>query len=430
MTDATKFHSKPLQTLDEALENGNGSALVDFWKAIKTQSTPLIEPVEDDEDHVWATFLYDAAAGDENICLISSITFIAGQKHTDWAMTRLRDTALYYRTEKLRADVLTLYSIIPNHPTMPIPEMPEDERKAFMKRFASGVDRFNPHQYIIPADEEDPEDFPFTLSIIRGPRAKPQPHVAVREGMARGSVEKFTLDSAVYENSRPLWVYTPPGYDATAAEPYPFLLLFDGGTWVSFMSAATLLNNLIAEGAMPPTVCVMLDCAKDARVKELCPSDQFITLIQDELLPWLRERYHITADPARSIVSGVSLGGLAAAWVGLKCSHLFGSVLSQSGSFWWFPKATDPEATDDETGWLIRRYVEAERLPLRFYMEVGLLEYSHNGNGASHRGLNRHMRDVLRAKGYPLIYTEYNGGHDYIWWQQTLADGLIALHTP
>jgi hypothetical protein len=28
---------------------------------------------------------------------------------------------------------------------------------------------------------------------------------------------------------------------------------------------------------------------------------------------------------------------------------------------------------------------------------------------------------------YTLHYAEYNGGHDYICWQGTLADGLLAL---
>jgi enterochelin esterase-like enzyme len=34
---------------------------------------------------------------------------------------------------------------------------------------------------------------------------------------------------------------------------------------------------------------------------------------------------------------------------------------------------------------------------------------------------------VLRAKGYHVRYEEYNGGHDYLRWRGTLADGLISL---
>jgi hypothetical protein len=41
--------------------------------------------------------------------------------------------------------------------------------------------------------------------------------------------------------------------------------------------------------------------------------------------------------------------------------------------------------------------------------------------------VNRHLRDVLRAKGYQLNYRDYNGGHEGLNWRGFLADGLIAL---
>jgi enterochelin esterase-like enzyme len=37
------------------------------------------------------------------------------------------------------------------------------------------------------------------------------------------------------------------------------------------------------------------------------------------------------------------------------------------------------------------------------------------------------MRTVLQAKGYSVHYAEYGGGHDWICWQGTLADGLMTL---
>ncbi len=39
----------------------------------------------------------------------------------------------------------------------------------------------------------------------------------------------------------------------------------------------------------------------------------------------------------------------------------------------------------------------------------------------------RRLRDLLRSKGYEVHYAEFNGGHEFLNWQGTLADALLAL---
>jgi len=40
---------------------------------------------------------------------------------------------------------------------------------------------------------------------------------------------------------------------------------------------------------------------------------------------------------------------------------------------------------------------------------------------------HQRLRDVLEAKGYPVLFREYNGGHDYLNWCGTFGDNLRAL---
>jgi len=54
-------------------------------------------------------------------------------------------------------------------------------------------------------------------------------------------------------------------------------------------------------------------------------------------------------------------------------------------------------------------------------MNVGVLE------GLDMVPTNRHLRDILRLKGYSVDYFEYACGHDRTCWRGTLADGLISL---
>lgn len=64
----------------------------------------------------------------------------------------------------------------------------------------------------------------------------------------------------------------------------------------------------------------------------------------------------------------------------------------------------------------------------RFHLDFGLMEdRPSDGLIPNTAETNRHFRDVLRKKGYLLHFQEFNGGHDYLNWRGTLADGLITL---
>ena len=133
-------------------------------------------------------------------------------------------------------------------------------------------------------------------------------------------------------------------------------------------------------------------------------------------------------------IGGASLGGLQAAFVGLKHSEVFGNVLSQSGSFQWKPEG------EKESEWLTRQFAASPRLPLRFSLEAGLLEGTWwwrslvpmPANGPplvdpTTLAANINLRDTLQSKGYAVHYTEFNGNHGMLNWRGTLASHLIAL---
>ena len=147
-----------------------------------------------------------------------------------------------------------------------------------------------------------------------------------------------------------------------------------------------------------------------------------------EVLPWAHGRYNFTSDPTQTVVAGSSLGGLAAACAGLWHPETFGNVLAQSGAFHRAPpSASDTAESSSEPNWLVRQFISGPRKPLRFYLDAGSAEFNATGGADAILFCTRTLRDVLRAKGYEVHFQEFVGGHDYLSWRGTLADGLIAL---
>ena len=249
-----------------------------------------------------------------------------------------------------------------------------------------------------------------------------------RPGVPAGKVEEFSVQSKLYDHTRRVWVYTPAGYDAARKTPYDLVVCFDGSDYGEGgdIPLTTILDNLTADGKLPPMVALLIDNGSGAkRISELGNSARFAQALGEEIMPWLRKGWKVTTDPQRVIVTGSSAGGLGAAYVAYKRPDLFGNVLCQSGAFW----RGNEGSNDPPYEWLAGQFKDSPRLPLRFYLEVGSLETVHAvGVGPVFIDANRRLRDALQAKGYRIFYKEVPGAHhEPGHWKNELADGLIWL---
>lgn len=411
--------SPRLQAL--AREHGAGSAA--FWQAVKALGTPIVDALPDNPQAWRVTFLWRGEASTRSLRLFWPVR--QGQQER---FARVAGTDVWHYSLRLPSGTRLAYQLAPDVPQLKGAER-QPQRRAILSRVQA--DPLNPRRWtagtpvLAGFDNRHGEH-----SLLELPGAAAEPWLEPRAGVPRGQLEHLSFTSQQLGNQRRLTVYTPAH---KPAGPLPWLLLFDEDAYLSRVPTPTLLDNLIAAGRLPPMMAVLVgNPTRDSRAVELPCNPQFADMVATELLPWLAARYPLSTDPARTVVAGSSYGGLASAWLGLRHPQHFGRVLSLSGSFWWAP-ARPPGfvagGLDDlsEGEWLTRQFASTPRSEVVFYLAPGLLERSAPSDGPGILETNRHLRDVLQARGQRVIYREFAGGHDYVNWRSELAEGLIAL---
>jgi enterochelin esterase-like enzyme len=395
------YPSARLRRLTQELGTRHDDALSSFWREVAGKG-PLVEEIPGNDRHVDVTFLWRQTYDVKNVLVLW-----AG-RIDDGYMSRVPGTGVWHKTVRLRRGTRINYRISAND-------------RAADRGFTAQLDPLNPRKY-----PEDPTYRFVTWSVLDMPGA-PDEQWALRTPVRRGTVEEKTITSTLLKTQRQIWIYTPPGYSPTAG-PYPLVVLLDGAAYVSsrFLAAPATFDNLINDGRIrPAVVCFDLGNRGGGPAGRVRYGEALI----EELVPMLRRSYRISTSPADTVIGGFSGGAVAAAEIALLRSDVFGNVLSQSGAF----RARLPGA--EEPNSMALAYLAAPRKPIRFYLEVGLYDNIPGADGPVYELAldennlmgNRHLRDVLRAKGYDVTYREVGGGHDNIHWRAMLADGLMAL---
>ncbi|MCO1576176.1 alpha/beta hydrolase-fold protein [Crossiella sp. SN42] len=407
---------------------GDPAALAEH---LKTAGGPLVEPAPDNPGSVLVTFVWLGEA--------ERVSIRAGQLFADHlapshALERLPGTDIWHRSTVVRADVTSSYQYIVDEPAAG--DLIADAFEALRRQVDCWrADPFNPRRIYpqtgIIAGRLDLPEHQWD-SILELPETEPAPWFTPA-GAPAGTLVERRLTSAALGNERQVTVYRPP----SGQGPFPLVVMLDGECWTRVADLPTALDNRIADGSLAPVVVAFVHTPEvadrpGARIGESTCNPALTTMLAEELPPLLAE-FDVTTDPARTVLAGNSLTGLAAAFTALHRPEVYGNVLASSGSFWWgyadHPVAKMLGGKDGEPEWLTRQYAGSPRVPVRFWLDCGVLEA---GNvpwipGVDPRAANRHFRTVLRAKGNQVDYFEAPGGHEFVSFRRNAIRALCTL---
>jgi enterochelin esterase family protein len=227
----------------------------------------------------------------------------------------------------------------------------------------------------------------------------------------RGAVRIQTYDSKSLGISRPVYVYTPPGYDRSGNTRYPVLYLLHGNgqieqLWTSIGRANVILDNLIADGKAKPMIIVMpyghvpRAISAEERTAGGNGPPGFDRDLLGDLIPWVEQNYRVLADRHHRAIAGLSMGGGQSMTIGLANLDTFAYVGSFSGG-----------ARNVDVGAMNPAAVN--RLSL-FWIGCG------RDDGAF--AANKALSDALQTKGIKHYFRESEGAHVWPVWRLNLHE--------
>jgi len=181
-----------------------------------------------------------------------------------------------------------------------------------------------PYNFIVDgvavADPGNPDIFPnerFKSSLVEIPGD--QPAIYAVKDVPHGELTRCYYASKTLKRTRPLVIYTPPGYRA-GTERLPVLYLVSGTTdteetWTKVGRVNFTLDNLIAEKRAVPMIIVMpygnmmMGTPPPTSIQAADMYKVFNEELVTDILPFVESNFRVLADREKRAIAGFSRGG-------------------------------------------------------------------------------------------------------------------------
>ena len=237
-----------------------------------------------------------------------------------------------------------------------------------------------------------------------------------------GEVHHHFYRSAVANDDRDFYVYTPPAYDPKGKTTYPVLYLLhgysdDASGWTAVGRANVIFDNLIAQGKVKPMIVVMplgygtmeivragwggLGNRPEMRQQNMT---KFREALLTEVMPKVEAEYRVDKDRKSRAIAGLSMGGSESLMTGLNNIDKFAWIGAFSAGGLQEPFDNDFPGLDNKAN------QQLKALWIACGTEDRLIT------------ANRNLREWLKQKGINHTDIETPGMHTWMVWRRNLAE--------
>jgi enterochelin esterase-like enzyme len=221
-------------------------------------------------------------------------------------------------------------------------------------------------------------------------------------------------------DTRWIWVYTPPGYEAEPNRRYPVLYLLHGsndiaGGWTLAGQANFILDNLIAEGKATPMIVVMpyghavpFGSPRGEQAKNTALFEDYL---MKDVTPYVESKFRVVKDREKRAIAGLSMGGGQSIHVGF--SHV--DMYSAIGAF----SAAVP-------GDFEKRFAGVLQAPKETNQKLKLVWLA-CGKDDSLFKRSQDLSELLKKNDIRHTWRPSDGAHTYTVWRQYLGEFVPLL---
>lgn len=246
------------------------------------------------------------------------------------------------------------------------------------------------------------------------------------------NMEECLVESASGEYSRKVWLL--PGAQTL---PQTLCVFLDAEYYLDRMETLPLVSDWQAHAAFSAVTWVFVSHGgQAARHSDFVCNARYARYIAEDVLGWVRQHCDqrcVRIAERDHLVCGLSLSGLASAYLALTYPQTFSRALCQSASFWWNREwlrewLAEPAASQRAAGAVRGRY----------WLSVGDQEVtagiSHPPSGmlqeVSQLLAVENLVGTLKAAGATVHYHRFAGGHQTAPWREELPSALEWLLQP